>query len=79
MKVLLLLIGLMNAAIAFTQENVGVTEVAPHVLVFATSTGNVVASVGDDGALLVGTPSAASTHKSVAFWLAGPRILCAMW
>lgn len=43
------------------QEQVGVTEVTPNVLVFATSNGNVVASVGPDGALLVGTPSAAST------------------
>ena len=43
------------------QEPVAVTEITPTVLVFATSTGNVVASVGPDGALLVGTPSAAST------------------
>lgn len=43
------------------QEQVGVTEVTPNVMVFATSTGNVVASVGPDGALLIGTPSAAST------------------
>jgi hypothetical protein len=48
---------------AGAQENVGVTEVAPHVVVFSTSSGNVVASVGKDGALLVGTPSAASTAK----------------
>ena len=32
-------------------------------LVFTTSSGNVVASVGPDGALLVGTPSAASTAQ----------------
>jgi len=43
------------------QEQVAVTEVTPNVLVFATSNGNVVASVGPDGALLVGTPTAAST------------------
>ncbi|HYL63995.1 MAG TPA: hypothetical protein VE077_15360 [Candidatus Methylomirabilis sp.] len=43
------------------QQTVDVTEITPAVLVFATSTGNVVASVGPDGALLVGTPSADST------------------
>src|SRR5205085_12537219 len=45
------------------QEQVEVTEVTPQVLVLATSTGNVVASVGPDGALLVGTPSRASTAR----------------
>ncbi len=47
---------------ANAQEQVKVTEITPNVLVFATSAGNVVASVGPDGALLVGTPSAASTE-----------------
>lgn len=47
--------------IAASQEQVGMTEITPNVVVFATSSGNVVASVGPDGALLVGTPSAAST------------------
>jgi hypothetical protein len=42
-------------------QDAAVTEITPHVLVFSTSTGNVVCSVGDDGALLIGTPSAAST------------------
>jgi cyclase len=46
---------------AWAQEHVTVTGVTPKVLVFATSAGNVVASVGPDGALLVGTPSAEST------------------
>jgi len=50
--------GLARAA----DKRVGVTELAPNLLVFATSSGNVVASVGADGALLVGTPSAASTQ-----------------
>ena len=50
----------MNAA---AQERVKVTEITPNVLVFATSTGNVVASIGPDGALLVGEPSAASTPQ----------------
>jgi len=45
------------------REQVEVTEVTPQVLVFATSTGNVVASVGPDGALLIGTPSSASTAR----------------
>jgi hypothetical protein len=46
---------------AMAQEKVAVTWITPNLLVFATSSGNVVASVGRDGALLVGTPSAAST------------------
>ena len=45
------------------QDKVTVTEIAPQVLVFATIAGNVVASVGKDGALLVGTPSADSTTR----------------
>lgn len=45
------------------QETLGVSEVTPNVLVFATKAGNVVASVGPDGALLVGTPSADSTER----------------
>src|SRR5205823_2314813 len=43
--------------------DVKVTEVTPNVLVFATRTGNVVASAGPDGALLIGTPSADSTER----------------
>lgn len=46
-----------------SQETVGITELTRTVLVFSTRTGNVVASVGPDGALLVGTPSAASTPR----------------
>jgi hypothetical protein len=45
------------------QEAVGITEVTPNVLVFATRTGNVIALVGPDGALLIGTPSADSTAR----------------
>ena len=45
------------------QDNVTVIEITPQVLVFATTAGNVVASVGTDGALLVGTPSADSTAR----------------
>ncbi|HZQ17641.1 MAG TPA: hypothetical protein VFA90_02885 [Terriglobales bacterium] len=46
---------------AASDENVGVTEITPTTLVVSTSGGNVVSSVGPDGALLVGTPSASST------------------
>lgn len=46
-----------------SQQAVGFTEVTPSVLVFSTRTGNVVASVGPDGALLIGTPSADSTER----------------
>jgi cyclase len=42
-------------------QDASVSEITPHLLVFSTSSGNVVCSVGDDGALLIGTPSAAST------------------
>ena len=42
---------------------VTVTEIEPNLLVFETSGGNVVASVGPDGALLVGTPPASSTPE----------------
>lgn len=45
------------------QETVGITEVTPNVLVFATRTGNVIGLVGPDGALLIGTPSAGSTAR----------------
>lgn len=47
----------------WAQERVSVTQITPNVVVFATNTGNVVASVGPDGALLVGTPSAGSTPQ----------------
>jgi len=45
---------------------VGVTEITPNVLLFSTDAGNVVASLGPDGALLVGTPSVASTSQIAA-------------
>src|SRR4029077_1103225 len=45
------------------QDNATVTEITPQVLVFATAAGNVVASVGADGVLLVGTPAADSTAR----------------
>jgi cyclase len=54
----------MLCQIAFAvQETVGVTEITPNLLVFSTTDGNVVVSVGRDGAFLVGTPSSASTQQ----------------
>lgn len=57
------LLTLLFAGFARAQETVGLTEITPNVLVFATRTGNVVALVGPDGAVLVGTPSADSTER----------------
>ena len=56
-------LGFMLVATGTGQEAAGFTEVTPNVLVFATRTGNVVALVGPDGALLIGTPSADSTER----------------
>ena len=61
--VLALLFVATQQALFAAEGTVGVTEITPRVLVFSTSTGNVVASVGPDGALLVGTPSAASMQQ----------------
>lgn len=58
-----LLLAVAATSVASPQETVGITEVTANVLVFSTSTGNVVASVGSDGALLIGTPPAASTDR----------------
>ncbi len=58
-----LVLALIGKSVADTPEAVSVTDITPNVVVFATSRGNVVASVGADGALLVGTPSAASTPQ----------------
>ncbi len=58
-----LVLGLMVKPAAGTQRTVRVSEITPNLLMFATESGNVVASVGQDGALLVGTPSAASTPE----------------
>ncbi|HTU46293.1 MAG TPA: hypothetical protein VMF91_14595 [Bryobacteraceae bacterium] len=56
----LLLFGSMGGLIT-AADNPVVTEISPTLLIFATSNGNVAASVGPDGALLVGTPSVDST------------------
>ncbi len=44
-------------------QRASVTEAGPNLLIFATATGNVVASVGPDGALLIGTPSVSATPQ----------------
>jgi hypothetical protein len=59
----LLLLSLAAIVPAWAQAPVGVTELASNLLVFATGSGNVVASVGPDGAFLTGTPSADSTAE----------------
>ena len=56
-------LGLLLTRVGRAQEMPGITEVMPNVLVFATRTGNVIALVGPDGALLIGTPSADSTER----------------
>ena len=56
-------LGFMFVSTGRAQGAAGYTEVTPNVLVFATGRGNVVALVGPDGALLVGTPSADSTER----------------
>jgi cyclase len=48
---------------AWAQERVTITEITPRVLIFSTGKGNVVVSVGSEGALIVGTPSASSTPR----------------
>ena len=53
---LMLLVGL-----ALGAEEVSVTEISPTLLLFGTSAGNVLTSIGPDGALMIGTPSASST------------------
>src|SRR6202012_3521205 len=55
--------GSMGKSVCSAQDRMGVTEITPNLLVFATNNGNVLASVGPDGALIVGTPSAASTPQ----------------
>jgi len=58
-----LLLQLIGTFATGAQDVIDVTELTPNVLVLATSSGNVVASIGPDGALLIGTPSAASTAR----------------
>ena len=64
--ILILSLGSMSKSAYCAQDPIGVTEVTPSLLVFATDNGNVLASVGPDGALIVGTPSAASTAQIIS-------------
>ncbi len=59
----LALLALATGIASKAQEKVGISEITPQCLVFSTSAGNVVASVGADGAVLVGIPSAESTSE----------------
>jgi cyclase len=59
----LCLVLLGHCAFGAQQDAVGVTEITPTLFVFSTTAGNVVASVGGDGVLLVGIPLAASTPR----------------
>lgn len=61
MAIRVLLFSALAVSLAIGQESPAVTELNPNLLVFGTSAGNVVCSVGQDGALLIGTPSASST------------------
>jgi hypothetical protein len=45
------------------QDAMHVQVIAPNLIIFPTTSGNVVTSVGKDGALLIGTPSATSTSS----------------
>jgi hypothetical protein len=55
-------LGLIANAVG-AQDSVSVTEITPKLLVFSPTAGNDVAAVGQDGALLLGTPPATSTTK----------------
>src|SRR3984885_11793650 len=61
--ILLLSLGSMSTSSSCARDLKGVTEITPNLLVFATDNGNVLVSVGQDGALLVGTPAPASTPQ----------------
>jgi hypothetical protein len=71
-------LALMGRSAIGAEETVGVTEIAPELLVFATAAGNVVASVGQDGALLVGTPDD-KHHTSAISLLVGPNQQFGTW
>ncbi len=54
---------LISCARRKTDENIVVTSITPTVLAISTAKGNLVASVGPEGVLLVGIPPASSTKK----------------
>jgi hypothetical protein len=66
MKPLFLSLALLYGSSSWAQSTSGsveVTEVGPNLVVFGTRAGNVVASIGEDGVLLLGTPSTGSTEE----------------
>ena len=73
-----LVLGLTGNSAISAQETVAVTEITAELLVFATTAGNVVASVGQDGALLVGTPDD-KHHTSAISLLVGPNQQFGTW
>ncbi len=58
-----LLMAITLAAFVASAQPVTIRELSPAMLIFQTSSGNVAASVGPDGALLIGTPSLESTAE----------------
>jgi len=59
-----------------------ITEIKPDVLVFSTASGNVVASVGPDGVLILGTPAASDTeaiHEVLAKRTNSPHCYVVIW
>jgi hypothetical protein len=63
METLRLLMAITLAAFVASAQPVTIRELSPAMLIFQTSSGNVAASVGPDGALLIGTPSLESTAE----------------
>ena len=58
------------------------TEIKPDVLVFSTSTGNVIASVGPDGVLILGSPAASDTdaiHEVLTKRTTSPHCYVVIW
>jgi hypothetical protein len=58
-----LLLAFSLAALVASSQTVTIREFSPSMLIFQTASGNVAASVGPDGALLIGTPSLESTPE----------------
>jgi len=59
-----------------------ITEIKPDVLVFSTASGNVIASVGPDGMLVVGAPAASDTeaiHEVLAKRTNSPHCYVVIW
>ena len=62
---LLVLLRILTAGAAraqATEAGLRITEVKPDVIVFSTSSGNVIASVGSDGILILGVPAASDAE-----------------